>query len=148
MTALRDNAGKPDLSYLLGLPKALEALSVVFEQGAIKYERNNWKKGGKPDAEYLGAALRHIFKATNNEDFDPETGALHLAHAIWNLAALIELNMGPDTKDPDFDQELFRERYSKKEAVPPPSPPRLAYKVGHRTWVDKHLNPTFKLGPV
>lgn len=94
-TALRDNKGKDELSYLLDLPKANAALAHVFRQGAKKYSRGNWQLGGKPDTEYLDAALRHITKHVNEGVFDHETGALHLAHAIWNLAALIELNVAP-----------------------------------------------------
>lgn len=92
--ALRYNAGKAELSYLLDLPRALTELCRVFEYGAAKYSRGNYKLGGKPDEEYLDAALRHVF-AARTAARDPESGCLHLAHAIWNLAALIELNV-PD----------------------------------------------------
>jgi hypothetical protein len=93
--ALRDNKGKDELSYILDIPEALKALSHVFRQGAKKYSRGNWQLGGKPDAEYLDACMRHLTKHVKEGPFDPETGALHLAHAIWNLAALIELNIEP-----------------------------------------------------
>lgn len=110
--ALRDTAGKPDLSYLLDIPQALEALARVFEQGAIKYERGNWKLGGKPDEEYLAAALRHITRFRNEGYYDPDIGSVHLANALWNLAALIELNYsGMPTLDPTFDQEAFQKKY-------------------------------------
>ena len=118
-TADRDNAGKPELSYLLSLPKALRALTRVFEQGAIKYERDNWLKGGKPDEEYLDSALRHIL-ASEFETYDEDTGCLHIAHAIWNLCALIELNSeGVPATDPDFDQVSFEAQYAEpKDAKP------------------------------
>jgi len=110
--ALRFNAGKPELSYLLSIPKAVAALAKVFSQGAIKYERDNWQKGGKPDAEYLDSCMRHLL-ASQHEDHDPDTGCLHLAHAIWNLAALIELNTaGVSIHDPNFDQAAFGARYA------------------------------------
>jgi hypothetical protein len=35
--ALRFNTGKAPISYIFELPKAVEALARVFEQGAIKY---------------------------------------------------------------------------------------------------------------
>jgi len=118
--ALRFNAGKPDLSFLLGFSHANEALARVFEQGAIKYERDNWKKGGKPDAEYLGSALRHIQKHADGQLWDADTGCLHLAHAVWNLNALIELNVTSDVPavDPEFDQAAFAERYAPVQARP------------------------------
>lgn len=113
MPALRYNLGKPELSYLLSIPKAAQALAKVFSQGAIKYERDNWQRGGKPDEEYLDSALRHLF-ASQDEDYDAETGCLHLAHAVWNLAALIELNTeGVSTFDQYFDQAAFEEKYRK-----------------------------------
>lgn len=118
MTALRYNAGKPELSYLLSIPKAVEALCKVFSQGAIKYERDNWQKGGKPNQEYLDSALRHLFAFTDDH-WDTDTGCLHLAHAIWNLAALIELNTGTlPVFDPSFDQASFEEKYAKDQARP------------------------------
>lgn len=111
--ALRDNAGKPELSYLLDLPRALEALVLVFEQGAIKYERGNWKKGGKPDTEYVNSALRHLF-ALAQSDFDSDTGCMHAAHVMWNMAALIELNRTyRPIFDDDFNQAAFLEKYAK-----------------------------------
>lgn len=114
--ALRYNAGKPELSYLLSIPKAVHALAEVFSQGAIKYERDNWQQGGKPDEEYLDSCLRHLY-ASQLEDHDADTGCLHLAHAIWNLAALIELNtVAVPTFDPDFDQAAFVAKYTRQVA--------------------------------
>lgn len=91
--ASRDNAGKPEMSYLLDLHKSLTEVVRVMEYGAGKYAPRNWLKGGKPDAEYLSAALRHIFRHSAESDTDPESGCLHLAHAAWNLLALLELNV-------------------------------------------------------
>ena len=112
--ALRDNAGKPELAYVLDLRHALEALAAVFSQGAVKYLPRNWMKGGKEDDEYLGAALRHLLKYRNGEDYDQETGCLHMAHVMWNVSALIELNLRHhDVLDPEFDQAAFLARYGK-----------------------------------
>lgn len=111
MTALRYNADKPELSYLLSIPSAVEALAKVFSQGAIKYERDNWQKGGKPNEEYLDSCLRHLY-ASEREHYDADTGCLHLAHAIWNLAALIELNVPVELFDPSFDQAAFEAKYA------------------------------------
>ncbi len=114
MPALRDNTGKPQLSFLLDFPKAFRALTEVFQQGAIKYARDNWKLGGKPDTEYLDAALRHVFAFRSGETYASDTGNHHLAHALWNLAALIELNSGDTpTSDPEFDQEAFVAKHGK-----------------------------------
>lgn len=115
--AARYNQGKPDLSYLLDWPKALRALVRVSEQGAIKYERNNWKKGGKPDTEYLASALRHMLDFHDGAYYDSDIGTAHIANAVWNLLSLIELNhrKAPDL-DPEFDQEAFEAKYADKSA--------------------------------
>jgi hypothetical protein len=114
MAAARDNAGKPELSYLLDLPRSLTALVKVFEQGARKYSRGNWLKGGKPDQEYLDSALRHLLALQTNV-YDADTGCMHAAHVVWNLLALIELNYPGwwPPLDPDFDQAAFEAKYLK-----------------------------------
>lgn len=118
MPALRDNKGKAELSYILELPRTMRALAKVFAQGAIKYARGNWKLGGKPDQEYLDAALRHMEQFVNVGPYDPDIGTIHLANAIWNLAALIELNHPElESVDPAFEQSAFEHRYS-GEAAP------------------------------
>lgn len=111
--AMRYNEGKPQMSYLFHYPHAMEALVKVLEQGAIKYEAMNWKKGNKPDGEYLDAAGRHIFKHVNEGVHDEDIGVIHLAQAVWNLMTLIELNMQDvPTLNPDFDQDEFIKRYT------------------------------------
>ncbi len=103
MPAARMNKGKPLFSFILDFPKALLAFCRVMEIGAIKYERNNWKEGGKPDEEYFDAAMRHMVDLKNGEQFAKDTGCHHAAHAAWNLFALLELNVD-DVEAPD----LFR----------------------------------------
>lgn len=89
--AARHNSNKVPYDFLLDLPLSLGELCRVFEKGAEKYERDNWQIGGKPDSEYYACALRHIMKS-KKIDFDKETGCHHLAHAVWNLLVLLELN--------------------------------------------------------
>jgi hypothetical protein len=113
VVAMRYNEGKPQLGYLLHYPHALEALVKVLEQGAVKYEALNWKKGNKPDSEYLDACMRHLFKHLTEGPHDADIGVMHLAQAVWNLLTLIELNMQDvPTLNPDFDQDEFVSRYS------------------------------------
>lgn len=102
MTAARDNPGKPQLSFILQFPTAIAALARVKELGAIKYERDNWKKGGKPDWEYLDACLRHIMAFMEGEIFAQDTGCTHLSHALWNIMALQDLNYKGITHDPEL----------------------------------------------
>lgn len=101
--AARYNSGKPELYYLLEFPTPIEAVCRVKELGAAKYDRGNWKKGGKPDREYISACLRHLLAFQSGEYYADDSGCAHLAHAMWNIMALMELNY----KGQVINQELF-----------------------------------------
>jgi len=97
--AKRLNSGKPMLSFMLQFPTAIEAHARVKEMGAIKYDRNNWVKGGKPWYEYIDACMRHLVEFVKWKMGNPEadyyafdTGCSHLGHAMWNIMALQDLN--------------------------------------------------------
>lgn len=104
--ARRDNSHKPQMDYVLMFPKALQAVARVCEHGGRKYGKGNFKLGGKPNDEYYGCAMRHLFKAYEGQDFDDQSGGLHIAHAIWNLMALLELNWEGDVYDPALDNTV------------------------------------------
>lgn len=110
--ALRFNEGKPELSYVLSMPRALVALSWVFARGAVKYARGQWKAGGKPDEEYIDSAMRHLLALANGERFDPDLGTMHAAQVMWNMGALIQLTEG-ELVDPDFDYDAFVARWQR-----------------------------------
>ena len=96
--AARYNEGKAQLSYLLDFPKAMDAFALVCMEGAKKYARDNWKRGGKPSAEYLDSALRHMRDMWGwQQVFDGDLMVTyHAAHIMWNMAAYIELNIIDD----------------------------------------------------
>lgn len=106
--ALRYNEGKPKMSYFMrSFPKMMEAIARVKEFGANKYDDGNWRLGNKPDEEYYDSLFRHLDYHFKGELYDSDSGCLHLAHAVWNLCALLELNH----KDlPTIDEEVFKER--------------------------------------
>lgn len=108
MTAARMNEGKPELGYILEFPTALEAFARVKMLGAAKYNRGNWKKGGKPDNEYLDACLRHLTAFVSGEFYAQDSGCSHLAHATWNLMALQELNYPGQTHDQELFESMLR----------------------------------------
>lgn len=91
--ALRFNSGKPHVSYILHFPCSIESIARIMEYGAKKYGDMNWAKGGKPDTEYLDSCMRHILKFVEGEPIDEESGCHHIGHAIWNLLALMDLNL-------------------------------------------------------
>lgn len=93
MAGLRYNEGKNRLD-LLSIP-ALWEIGRVYTAGAEKYADHNWAKGLSYSAT-LGCALRHIFKWAVGHPRDEETGCHHLAHAAWNLIALLHFEMQPE----------------------------------------------------
>jgi len=63
---------------------AITRLAQHFENGAKKYNDDNWRKG-IPLNRYLDSAMRHLFKfADGQRDED------HCIAAAWNLLCLIE----------------------------------------------------------
>ena len=68
---------------------ATEQMARVFTEGAKKYAERNWERGMKW-TKVLASMKRHINAFERGEDFDQETGLLHMAHAMTNAAFLIE----------------------------------------------------------
>ena len=64
-------------------PVALEALEETYAEGAAKYGDNNWLKG-IPTSDLLNHALRHLNMWQRGDTSEP-----HLAHAAWNVLAMI-----------------------------------------------------------
>ena len=89
--------GKPPIGLL---PRfALEQMALVMCHGEAKYGRHNWRKGIEVQRN-IDAALRHIFAANEREDVDPESGFLHLAHALCCLMfALTTIHDQPEYDD-------------------------------------------------
>lgn len=74
----KNDEGK--LPYHLLPPDAIEAILGVLDYGALKYGERNWEQGmgwNRP----FSALMRHMWAYWRGEDYDPETGQLHLAHA-------------------------------------------------------------------
>ena len=94
--ALRDNAGKPELDQLFHFMPALLEWTAHISAGRDKYPdtdgRPNWLACGKPDREYLNAALRHLGAIINGEEYDAELGTTHAAAVLWNLCAYVTCN--------------------------------------------------------
>lgn len=78
---LRYNEGK--LRYDLVHPVAHEGMVAVLTKGAQKYDERNWEKGMKWTT-VLASMKRHIAAFEKGEDYDPETGLLHVDHIQCN----------------------------------------------------------------
>lgn len=68
---------------------ATEQMARVFTKGAEKYAEHNWCAGMRW-SKVLASLKRHVLAFERGEDFDAETGLLHMAHAMTNAAFLIE----------------------------------------------------------
>lgn len=78
---LRHNSGK--LRYDLVHPKAHEGMVKVLTKGAAKYAERNWEKGMKWSF-VIQSLERHLASFKAGEDYDPETGCLHVDHMQCN----------------------------------------------------------------
>lgn len=64
----------------------MEELCKVWEFGANKYEKSNWKKLENPIDRYTNALLRHLLAEEANL-VDDESKILHAAHIAFNALA-------------------------------------------------------------
>lgn len=104
--ARKDDAGKARWDLLPYF--ALEEVVQVLTKGCTKYGDRNWEKGfvySRPFA----AAMRHLTAFWSakmwpvGDDFDPETGNHHLAHAICCLLFLLTYEGWPESKRETLD---------------------------------------------
>jgi uncharacterized HAD superfamily protein len=68
-------------------PLALLEVARVAGMGASKYSRYNFLKGYDWSLSF-DALQRHLLQFWSGEDYDTESGRLHVAHAAWHCAAL------------------------------------------------------------
>jgi len=83
--AMRQNTGK--LQYSLLDLNCLAPCVEVLEYGALKYARNNWKKG-QPLTQIIDSLLRHITALQSGELIDQESGLSHIGHIQCNALFL------------------------------------------------------------
>lgn len=69
--------------YDANIASMILEVSKHFEEGAKKYERDNWKKG-IPVERYIDSALRHYMKYLRGDHDEPHDRAL-----VWNLMCCI-----------------------------------------------------------
>lgn len=95
----RFNTGK--LRYDLVSPIAMRWLAEVYTHGATKYADRNWEKG-LPLMSIFASLQRHVWAWAQGQDLDTESGLPHMAHVMWNSAAILHL---AQTK-PDLDDRV------------------------------------------
>ena len=84
------DAGKIKAGVLHDFSSALLEVANVGSYGAEKYTREGWRSVPNGRQRYFDALWRHLL-ASRYEAFDKESGLDHLAHAAWNLLAVLEL---------------------------------------------------------
>jgi len=75
--------------YDLVPPFALEQLAKVYTYGALKYGDDNYRCGMRWSRIYA-ALERHIQAWRKGEDYDAESGQMHLASVAWCAFSLME----------------------------------------------------------
>lgn len=133
--AVRYDKGKNRLA-LMSIP-ALWEIGQVYTMGAVKYKDRDWEKG-MPYTKTMDAALRHIFKWMAGHRNDEESGLHHLAHAAWNLIALLHYELAGNYSK-DLDDRSTTSLYavpnsSEAPADPPPLLPTYSQCV-HDAWM-------------
>jgi hypothetical protein len=83
--ALRYNQGKTQYSYID--LTCFQYTAQVLEFGAVKYDRDNWRKGMQT-SKILDSLLRHIAAIQRGEVVDPESGLPHIGHIGCNVMFL------------------------------------------------------------
>ena len=83
------DAGKPRPWLVLGgFRCAIKEVVAVGTMGAEKYSDNGWLEVPNAQQRYLDAAFRHLLALDVR---DAESDLPHLAHAAWNILAVLEL---------------------------------------------------------
>jgi len=77
-----------DKTSFMGMPQWIwwEMLN-VSQFGAQRYGQRNWQKCTDV-SRYVDALYRHLLAVVMGQEIDPDSTLPHLAHAMWNLAAL------------------------------------------------------------
>lgn len=78
---LRYNQGK--LRYDLLHPVAVKGITQVITRGAQKYADRNWENGMSWSS-VIASLKRHLTAIESGEDYDEETGLLHIDHVQCN----------------------------------------------------------------
>lgn len=88
------DAGKNRLGLVFtDFAKAIEQVGLVATQGALKYTASGWLAVDKGKERYGDALFRHLVAHAKGESLDQTTKLLHLAHAAWNVLAVLELEL-------------------------------------------------------
>lgn len=109
--AVRYNQGK--IRFDLVPSEVIEAYAAIATYGAGKYSDRNWENGLSWGS-CFASAMRHLWAWWRGQDNDPESGLSHLAHALWNIGAIITYacrNTGTDDRQKVETKENEERRF-------------------------------------
>lgn len=91
----KETNGKTNPLLVFGsLAEALAVVNRVRDYGVAKYNSTEgWKEVPDAQTEYRKAQLRHMNKEIRGEEFDGESGLLHLAHEATNTLFLLQMKI-------------------------------------------------------
>lgn len=78
----------------------LQAISRVYQFGALKYGPNTWRSLPDGSSRYLGALLRHLTAMQSGHEFDSESSLPHVYHLAWNALALVAFYLDSHSSAP------------------------------------------------
>lgn len=124
-----------------GMPNALEAVAKVATMGAKKYSPHGWKEVPDADNRYRSAHMRHVIDDAMGLLFDEESNELHLAHAAWNLLAVLQLRIERGDCSPALLNEVRVSGVPYTVAVPKvPRPEKIEGSGVHQDrWLEERI---------
>lgn len=103
--------------------ECIQELAEIYTFGAEKYTENSWQQLPDFKNRYFSALMRHLLAWWDGEIFDKESGRNHLAHALWNVTALLWWDLKDGMKVKVIDGQtrwqamnsMFKKNYGKRE---------------------------------
>lgn len=106
-----DRQDEKEMWELLPFETIEEAVK-VFTFGAKKYGINTWQNLPNGFERYRAAFLRHMVAHLKGEEFDPESGLLHLSHCLWNSIAMLHVYLA-ERKDKKINAMMEMDQMEK-----------------------------------
>lgn len=110
----KDMVGSNKIPYHLW-PETASALgSLALMEGNLKYGRTNWRAAGVKASVYYDALRRHMAAwFDEGEEYDPDSGLDHLAHALACIAIIIDARAAGKLTDDRLIRGGYREYIDK-----------------------------------
>lgn len=103
---IKYDKGKPRVAeFLLDFEDVILEVTKVWEFGAQKYGKSNWKQLDDGRTRYTNALIRHLLKEPNNMK-DDETGLYHAVHLAFNALARVHFILEEEKEKKDEDNKI------------------------------------------